>query len=155
MELVAIFPKDRTKLGTIEARNGASLIESFQMYAKSDNAEAAKHGNASRNPLKPFGDTPTGTWNVRTGKAFTSAADVRTYGPNPVFTLWPTGGQALASHGPNNRRTGIWLHGGALNASGGLRPTFGCLRVHNETMARLHDLAKQHGPITTLETKES
>lgn len=154
MELIALLPKDRTKLGMLEVRDGAKLIETFQVYAKADNAMAAKHGNAKRNPIKPFGDTPLGTWNARLGKAFTSVEDIRTYGPNPVLTLWPTGGQALISHEPKNRRTGIWLHGGDLNASGALRPTYGCLRVHDSTMARLHELSKQHGPITTLETKE-
>lgn len=151
MNLIALLPKDRTQRGKLQLWRDGSLIQVFDVLGKSDNETARKRNNTSRNPLLPFGDTPVGTWKVAVGPI---KSDHKTYGHNPVLMLWPTGGPALVSHDAAHRRTGIWLHGGDTNALGNLRPTFGCLRVHNETMARLHELSKQHGQITTLETKE-
>lgn len=151
MEITVLLPKNRTQLGTLTATHDGRELGSYAVYGKSDNATAKAKGNADRDPLKPFGDTPTGHWKVTVGNKH---ADTHTYGTEPVFMLWPLDGQALASHGPRYRRTGIWLHGGGLNAAGGLRPTFGCLRVHNETMAKLHTFIRQLGPISTFVTKE-
>lgn len=151
MTLLATFPTDRAQQGKLQAFVGQSMVGEWPCLGKADNAKAKASGNPDRNPLKQFGDTPTGTWKVRVGVGQT---DIATYGPLAPFTLWPSGGQALASHAPSNRRTGIWIHGGALNKAGGLRPTYGCIRVHDATMEALHSLARKHGPIDMLETKE-
>lgn len=152
MNLIATFPADRHQLGTLKAMANGSLLASWSAYGKADDAEAARFGNPSRNPLQRFGDTPVGMWKVTLGKV---NPPVETYGPNPVLMLWPLSGQALASHGPDRRRAGIWVHGGDLNAAGGLRPTYGCVRVANETMAAILALSAIHGPIETLETREA
>lgn len=153
MNLLAIFPKDRAQQGTLQLFDGnASKVGEWPCLGKADNERAKQKGNPSRDPVKRFGDTPIGTWKVRIGVA---QKNIAAYGPLAPFTLWPTGGQALASHSPANRRSGIWVHGGDFNKAGGLRPTFGCIRVHNETMAALHRLASQYGAIETMETKET
>lgn len=151
MRLVATFPADRSQQGKLQAFVGQAQIGEWPCLGKADNARAKQSGNPTRDPLKQFGDTPTGTWKVRVG---TVQTDIATYGLLAPFTLWPSGGAALESHSPTNRRTGIWIHGGALNAAGGLRPTYGCIRVHDATMDALHALARKHGPIETLETQE-
>lgn len=153
MRIEITLPRDRTQPGrlVVFGPNGTQL-GSFPALGKADNQEAARRGNPTRNPLRPFGDTPTGTWSAKVGKVM---PDTSTYGLHPVIYLWPTGGDALTSHSPLNRRTGIWLHGGSLGAAGQLRPTYGCIRVHDGTMARLHGWIRQYGPITNLEIKES
>lgn len=151
MTLTVTFPTDRAQQGTLRAFVGNTQVGEWPCLGKADNAKAKASGNPTRNPLKQFGDTPTGTWKVRVGIVQT---DIATYGTLAPYTLWPTGGQALESHSPENRRTGIWIHGGALNKAGGLRPTYGCIRVHDATMAALQDLTRKHGPIDMLETKE-
>lgn len=153
MRIVITFQRDRSQLGRIEvfAPNGTKL-GSFPALGKADNQEAARRNNPDRNPLRPFGDTPTGTWRATVGKVM---PDTSTYGIHAVIWLWPTGGDALTSHSPLNRRTGIWLHGGSLGPAGQLRPTYGCVRVHDGTMARLHGWIRQYGPIQNFEIKES
>jgi len=152
MNLVAILPKDRSQTGTLEAWNAGTLVGSFSVLGKADNAMARQKLNPTRDPVKQFGDTPVGTWRMTCGAC---QLDVGTYGTEPVYTMWPLSGQALASHSPANRRAGIWLHGGEPNAAGGLRPTYGCLRVSDVTMAALHALTAKHGGIDTMETKEA
>ena len=151
MHIVANLPRDRTQTGTLEVWHDGALVASYLCYAKADNAEAARRGNPERDPLKPFGDTPCGKWKATVGNA---QENIATYGPEPVIMLWPLDGQAYASHQPQNRRVGIWIHGGALNEAGGLRPTYGCIRVHNETMAALHTHIRQVGDIEYVETRE-
>lgn len=151
MKLIATFPTDRAKLGTLEAfDNRDARIGSWPCFGKADNATAAKKGNPSRNPERPFGDTPLGEWTVNVGGI---NKDKATYGPHQVFMLWPTAGQALVAYN-QWKRSGIWLHGGDLNAAGQLRPTYGCIRVANATMAELHEIVRRLGKFTTLETKE-
>lgn len=151
MTLIAIFPKDRTQAGTLEAWSGETLLGTFPVLGKADNDTARVKGNPTRNPEKPYGDTPAGVWRIRVGII---KQDAHAYGPHRIFVMWPLSGQAMRAYEPPNRRNGICLHGGALNAAGGLRPTYGCPRVHNETMARLHELEAQYGRIETIETKE-
>ena len=153
MQLIAILPNDRSQIGELQIWRNGALVQKFPVLGKADNALAKKSGNASRDQLFPFGDTPTGKWKVTAAPK--PQADTSTYGIHPVFMLWPLDGNAMISHDAKHRRVGIWLHAGVLNGAGQLRPTYGCLRVHNETMGRLHELIAQHGPITTLEVKET
>ncbi len=137
IRLIAKLPKDRTQLGTISAYVDGEHRGQWPCYGKADNAMAAAKGNPSRNPLKQFGDTPTGTWKMIMGA---KQSNTNTYGVHPVIMLNPTGGQALNSYSPDNRRSGIWIHGGSPNRAGGLRPTNGCIRVADEDMVAIHAL---------------
>ena len=152
VRLIATFHIDRSQTGTIKAvsSDGAALGQ-WPCLGKSDNAKAIAMKNHNRDPLKQFGDTPCGTWKVSIGK---KQEDESTYGCLPPFTLWPTDGDALLSHSPINRRSGIWIHSGDLTKSSGLRVTYGCIRVHESTMRELHALAKTYGGIESLETRE-
>ena len=150
MNLVATFPQDRSKVGSLVVEHPGG-VESFPCLGKADDAMAAKKRNKMRDPLRPYGDTPLGTWTARLGVI---QRETSAYGPFPVIALWPERGQALQAYALPNPRSGIWLHGGDKNSQGHLRPTFGCIRVSNETMARLVELLKQNGQVATLETKE-
>ena len=62
-------------------------------------------------------------------------AHVHSYGPQPILDLAGIGGQALEAY--ENGRDGIAIHGGDVDSDGHLRPTYGCLRVDNETQVKL------------------
>lgn len=152
MNLIAIFKKDRAKPGVMQVWHEGAMVNSFPCLGKSDNATAAKKGNPSRNPERQYGDTPTGTWSVRIG---IKKKNTRTYGVHCVLMMWPISGQALRAYAAPGKRSGIWIHGGAPNDAGNLRPTYGCIRLFDHHMATLHELLKQYGQTqTTLETKE-
>lgn len=150
MTLIALLPVDRNQLGTLQACFDGAVAETFPCLGKADLATAARKGNPKCNPERPYGDTPTGTWRLRVGGI---QRDSHAYGTHRVLLLWPLGGQGYLSYTLGGRG-GIWIHGGDLNAAGGLRPTYGSIRVSNETMARLLVLIDQHGQIETLEIKE-
>lgn len=130
---------DRTQLGDLQAFDDSNTVVfgPVPCYCKADNAEAAKKGNPTRNPELRFGDTPTGNYNGFIAPPAVGADEkhLRMFGPSQVISLDPVSGQALRAK--QNGRTGILIHGGALNAAGKLRPTFGCVRLANEHQAAL------------------
>ena len=138
MRIEIVLPTDRTRPGTLSVfESGATpTLGPFPCLGKADNAKAASVGNRTRSPLRRYGDTPTGEWQViQHIPPASEVSDVRTYGPHGALDLWPTSGQAVAAYA--NGRRGIWIHGGAPSASGGLRPTHGCIRVANATIRDL------------------
>ena len=150
MTLRAILPRDRNFLGKLIGFDNGLKIFECPVLGKADNARAAREGNPTRDPLKPFGDTPTGLW--KCGKRG-PVDPATTYGVHPVLTMLPVSGDALLA----STRSGIWLHGGSLGrnkATGFLRPTFGCLRVSDKDMGMLWGLAKKHGEPTIIEVME-
>ena len=105
-------------------------------------------GRGSQGPgdtqLQTNGNTPTGRYRVERLES-TGAWNQSAYGPHGALRLQPLDGNAAASG-----RSGLLVHGGdpvaadSLSASfrpiGGLRPTYGCIRVSNEDMRRLVQL---------------
>jgi hypothetical protein len=155
VNLIATLPKNRNIPGELVALDDAGR-EWFRCdcFGKSDNAKAAAEGNARRDPLKRYGDTPTGTYRLERMGPWSPA---RTYGPHPVLLMVPTGGDALTSHSGLNPRRGLAIHGGDLGRNRKtklLRPTWGCVRVHNESLARIWELALTHGSPKKLEVLE-
>ncbi len=151
MKWIAILPDDRNQQGTLEVWIDGGKSAEFPCLGKADDNMARQKGNPKRDRLRPFGDTPLGTWTVRVG---VRRREIDTYGPAMVLMLWPTGGEAMKAYASPNRRNGIWIHGGLLNAAGGLRPTYGCLRVSNTTMVELHKFIARFGSPENLEIKE-
>ena len=152
MNLIAIFKKNRSLPGEYQVWHEGAIVDSFPCLGKADDAMAKQKGNPSRNPERQYGDTPTGVWRMSIGIVM---ANANTYGPNKVLVMWPTAGQALTAYGPPGKRNGIWTHGGKPNLAGGLRPTYGCIRLFDKDMARLHEYFAQYGQTQAmLETKE-
>lgn len=141
------LPTDRTLPGNIRLvdDNGNVLAGPFLAYGKADGQTATNHGNPTRNPTQPFGDTPLGAYTVGgirpsgPGTPYNSTS----YGNQGVVAMTPTGGQAATAAA--NGRTGLLIHGGDLGPNGGLRPTNGCVRVSNRTMGRLIQAISQFG----------
>ena len=129
------LPANRALPGWLRVLDASgNTVFACACLGKADNAEAIARRNASRDPLKPFGDTPLGSW---IGTIGPKMADTRTYGVNPVIMLRATGGDALQA--AKNGRAGIWIHGGSLRM-GNLRPTFGCVRVADPMMAAILEI---------------
>jgi hypothetical protein len=129
------------------ADEAGNILAVVPFLALSDNARAAQEGNPTRDPLKPYGDTPTGVWAVQQG---TPQLNVRTYGPYAPLILSPLSGQAVLAYA-DGKRSGIWVHSGDLSTTGHLRPTYGCIRVHNSSLGLFRELSQAHGPIARLE----
>ena len=130
---------DRDQIGSLslETAGGRRLAGPFSAYGRSDNRAAGAHGNPTRDPVRPFGDTPTGSYAVpravATGPG--TAYVPRSYGPNGALVLKPTGGQAAQAAA--NGRVGLLIHGGDPGTAGRLRATHGCIRLSNADMAAL------------------
>lgn len=149
MRLKAILTKDRmTGRMYVYDRHGYPLAM-FPCLGRADNITASVKGNPARTATKPYGDTPTGSWRVTPGKPQENTA---TYGAGPVFIMEPLSGEAVQAY--RNGRSGIWIHGGALNTAGSLRPTFGCLRLHEGSIQLIRDLSKLYGNPVEVEVTE-
>lgn len=110
-----------------------------------DRAQAEKQGNPQRDPVKAWGNTPTGEYTGRLLGYVPKPA--RSYGVEEPVTLEPTSGQALLAK--QNGRAGLWIHSGDLTTGGFLRPTFGCIRITPATHAALVQALKAAGAETT------
>ena len=119
---------------------------------KADNDAASAHGNPSRDPTRAFGDTPCGTYGIAVG---TVEQPEHAYGPHPVIHIVPLTGDGI-ERARNERmqpyQLGLLIHSGPLNAAGQLRPTHGCLRVHDDDQAKLVEmLAGQQATLEVIE----
>lgn len=130
---------DRDQTGSLRLQTvaGATLAGPFSVYGRSDNSKAAAHGNPNRDPTQPYGDTPTGTYEIPRAIATGGATSYgsRSYGPNGALVLKPKNGQAATAAA--NGRVGLLVHSGDPGSGGKLRATHGCLRLSNSDMATL------------------
>ena len=130
---------DRNQIGALKLQNlsGATLAGPFNVFGRSDDSMARAHGNATHDSTKPYGDTPSGTYEipkaVATGDSTSYAS--HSYGPNGALVLKPKSGDAATA--ASNGRIGLLIHGGDPGSGGKLRATHGCLRLSNSDMASL------------------
>lgn len=143
MMLRALLPRNRWNSGRlwVETSAGAILAGPWPCRGKADGQIALLHGNPSRDPTKPYGDHPTGTYKV--SALIHNKPPVRSYGPCFIL-LDPVGGEALMAE--EAQRLGLAIHGGDLTAEGTLRATEGCLRVTNTTATILAGLVSVGTP---------
>lgn len=139
-----VLPKDRSKYGGLTV----SAVATFRCLGKADNAAAKRQGNPQRDPLKQYGDTPTGVYIGTLGVTYKG----RTYGEFPVIMLSPVSGDALRAQDKGGR-SGLWIHGGDPR-NGELRPTHGCVRVDDSTQKILVELLKASGNRCEVVVKE-
>ncbi len=141
MRIVIQLPADRRQLGVLRLldASGKALL-SAHCLGLADRAAATAHGNPSRDPLKPFGDTPLGEYKcIVNFHPETVAATIHSFGPYGWIDLIPTAGPALQS--AHNGRAGLRIHSGDPNPAyaqwNGLRPTYGCVRIPDADMLAL------------------
>ncbi len=130
--------KDRMRLGAahITSAAGEELLTGLECLGVADNQAAIAHGNPSKDPLRPFGNTPVGLYHgVIIGAA---VGDPNGYGTERRILIVPKSGPCVLAEAEPNNRAGLLCHGGALNpnykAWHGLRPTFGCIRFSDMGM---------------------
>jgi hypothetical protein len=150
------LPADRTKQGRLWLFMDEGLVglADIPCLGKADNARAALEGNPSRDPLKPYGDTPTGRY--RAVKAEERKPPHHRMG-RYVIPLIGHAGDALLATSPRDglpTRTGLYIHGGPAEAKydAGLVPTLGCIRLRNRDIAML--FAKLDGMPVEIEIEE-
>lgn len=143
-EIIIHLKTDRSipgVLGVWDSINGIGQM--FRCLGESDSDTAHIHGNPTRDPLKPYGNVPTGTYRADIiYPTPVTEATLRSYGPGPLILLTPVSGDALKANRP-----GIAIHGGATGAPmpvNDLRPTYGCIRTDDSTIATLLQFAPFH-----------
>lgn len=121
------LPRDRRQSGDfalIDPAGNTMLVGGC--LGKADGDRALQAGNPARDPIQPYGDTPTGR-----------------YAPAQILPLVPRhprmGDYAISMIGVDGqarqamaRRTGLYIHGG--RGDGRLVPTYGCLRLLDRDM---------------------
>ncbi len=158
MRLDVQLHTDRTKEGVATVIDEGQSPVRFRCLGKSDSTAALRNGNPERDPVKPFGDIPTGDYDaVQTVAALPATADnLRAYGPGVRFVLNGVAGAAAIA--VRNGRFGILIHGGPVGApmpTDALRPTHGCLRVDDASVeaiaGRLDEARTIRFPVTVRE----
>ena len=150
MKIQVQLHQNRALPGTfqVSSDDGLSvLLGPVPCLGKADNNDAAQHGNPSRDPTRPFGDTPTGSYTIVAIVSHSGETDLHTYGAFPSLLLDPQSGQALVAKQAG--REGLMIHGGAPAAGGGLRPTHGCIRLSEASQQGLIQLIGS-APLNTL-----
>ena len=144
--------------------NGKHIAGPYSVLGRSSNTwtkmekgieKRVDNPNRRRNPLFPYGDTPTGLYLVESTheKLFPSTA----YGKNPVIRMLPWGGDALEAY--YNGRRGLLIHGGGTNPIfENLTSTKGCIRMHDkdikELIQEINELKKGGDLLGTIQVKE-
>lgn len=144
--------KDRTELGSLVATGDDGIIAGpFSCLAISDIQAAVDAGNPSRDPIKPEGNLPTGTYRCN---IVGPGLPVHSYGPGQRIELTGIAGDALTAM---LLRSGLLDHGGDLNPAyvgwEGLRPTHGCCRLRNEDIAALIAVLAEYDEILQIVTE--
>ena len=131
------LPHDRSQPGRLRLMTEGMALWDCPALGKADNAGAAAHGNPTRDPLRPYGDLPTGTYAVIGVSPVDrgDAEEVDRFGPWGKMVLDPEGGPALEAK--RNGRYGLLIHGGRLSPAQRLRPTYGCLRVTDPAIEQI------------------
>jgi len=135
MKILITLNKDRNLPGTLEV-TGADFGQ-IACLGRSDGNQASLANNPTRSPLKRMGDIPAGRYTARVWQASGRAG---TFGPYRRLLLDGIEGDALTAK--LNGRSELMIHGGGPSKNGsrgGLRPTFGCVRVTNPGMLQILD----------------
>jgi hypothetical protein len=118
--------------------DGAELAR-FRCLGKADNFKARDKGNPGRDPLKPWGDTPSGTYAPQL-VARLNGRRREFLGDWFLPLVEPTHGPAVAALDVRGGgRTALGVHAGRGDRK--LMPTNGCVRIETTAMDRLAQLA--------------
>jgi hypothetical protein len=153
MKIEVNLPADRTKTGTlklIDNTTGLTLFGPVSVLGRAARNDATAHGNPTRDSLKPYGDTPLGTYAVVSilANGEGTSRPVAQYGQSGSIRLDPTGGDAAKAKA--NGRTGLLIHAGrhafsSLIEPKALKPTNGCIRMRDWDMQGLIDVIRANG----------
>lgn len=136
MKILVKLPNNRRVQGVLEVVDDTGeVLFSCPCLGRADQARADKAGNHERDPKKKDGDTPLGKYRAVVEPAFPSTPNnLRSYGPYRTIKLTGVEGDALEAM---KLRSGLRVHAGDDGPGGALRPTEGCIRLHNQDQANL------------------
>lgn len=120
------LPKNRWNAGTLKVlgADGKQLLADIECRGKADGQRAALESNTSRDPVYPYGDTPSGQYGPTKLILFREESERFGIGWIPMEGI--TGD---AYDAKQNGRSGLAIHGGRGN--GRLMATLGCVRVRD------------------------
>jgi hypothetical protein len=123
------LPENRDYAGRLEVldASGAVVFGPVPAAGRAHDELAAGHGNVPRNPLRPYGDTPLGTYTVR-GVV------------ESAVLLEPASGQAALADAHGRFR--FFIQGGGGD-DGGLPATAGGVRLHDRDLEQLLALVRR------------
>lgn len=148
-KLVIALPLNRDYAGTLKlvGDRGETVAGPFAVAARALDSVAREHGNESRSPLLPYGDTPFGTYKLRRLISMRGASqrDIHTFGRFGIAVLDAIDGDAALADAAG--RFEVWIHAGPASTDGRLRATNGSLRLSNEDQHRLMKALADRGGI--------
>ena len=142
--LIELGP-DRDRLGALSALDvsGKTVLGPFPVAARASDALANRQGNPRRDPLFPYGDTPTGSYVIRQlmRSGNRTAFPVAQFGPYGVIVLEGISGDAALAEA--NGRFHVLIEGGKPANADTLAATAGALRLRNEHQRALMALLRK------------
>jgi hypothetical protein len=146
-----LLPSDRNRAGQLFLKDdaGHSLLGPYAACGRANDFAASEHGNPTRSPLLPYGDTPTGEYRVRgivpTGGEM--GYDESKFGRSGMIVLEPVSGQALLAD--RNGRHVLVIHAGTPNArSRLLYATNGSVRMYDGELRELVEAVRGDSSVT-------
>jgi hypothetical protein len=138
LSLSVILPIERNNLGVIKINDdltGLTVWGHKFCYGRADHGTAGQNGNANADPTQPYGDTPTGGFDV-VGIRPVQASEMNKYGSQDALMLKGVTGQAMIREANSGHQ--LLIHGGRPSfGTVLLRPTNGCLRLLDQDMKGL------------------
>jgi hypothetical protein len=135
------LPDNRDYAGRLEVLDANGVVFGpVPAAGRAHDDPAPAHGNASRNPLRPYGDTPLGTYAVRgiVESGAGTGLDSEEYGSHGVVLLEPRSGQAALADAHGRLR--LFIQGGSRD---GLRATAGAVRLRDLDQQQLVALLRR------------
>jgi hypothetical protein len=104
-------------------------------YGRADHGTARKNGNPNADSTQPYGDTPTGGFDVA-GIRAVQPSEMEKYGSQDALLLKGITGEAMIREANSGHQ--LLIHGGRPSfGTVLLRPTNGCLRLLDQDMKDL------------------
>jgi hypothetical protein len=143
MKIRISLPENRDFAGHLEVvgASGAVVFGPVPAAGRAHDELAAVHGNVSRSPLRPYGDTPLGTYAVRgvVEPSEGSGPDGESLGTEGTVLLEPASGQAALADAHGRFR--LFIQGGDDDA--GLCATAGGVRLRDRDLKQLVALVRR------------
>ena len=129
IKISATLPGERREPGQLFLEIDGERHGPIACLGKADQERADKAGNPARDPILPYGDTPTGVYRA--------AKLVHHVPPHARVGEWflPLVGRSGEAFDAMAARTAVGIHAGRGNDR--LVPTYGCLRVSDDDMAEM------------------
>lgn len=140
MKIKVRLRQDRANSGVLTIYYKDLKVCEFPCLGKADTRKATYHNNPSRDPTKPWGDTPTGRYGPTEIVWFDDHIKGIGEAAIPLPLEGAQGPQAEAARA--NGRSGLYIHAG--RGSGRLRPSYGCLRLRFNDFIRVLNLLAGH-----------